>query len=201
MNAKAYTEGLAKLREVRDEIRPLERQLAKIQAELDKLQAKRDQKIVELREFEKAKADPLATSAGVSVIDVVVLVPSLGPQEPVSAPVEATSAGDSVAEDRPRPQAAVQAIKEPVGAPAPDLRSQNRESDDRAAALTRLPEATADGAFDLDVLDKPTPATAAAPPPHRQLRRPWRLTGSRRGRCRRFPRVQLVTAGSTPSRT
>ncbi|MFH8736843.1 hypothetical protein [Streptomyces sp. NPDC017964] len=95
ISSKAYTEGLTELRGVRDEIKPLERQLAKVQAELGKLQARRDQKIVELGVFEKAKADRLATAAGVSVIDVVALVPSLRPQEPASAPVESPST-DSV---------------------------------------------------------------------------------------------------------
>ncbi|MFE6132708.1 hypothetical protein ACFQ6Q_31280 [Streptomyces sp. NPDC056437] len=45
MDAKQFNVGLANLREVRDEIKPLERQLAKLQAELEKLQAKRDQQI------------------------------------------------------------------------------------------------------------------------------------------------------------
>ncbi|MFF2902402.1 hypothetical protein [Streptomyces sp. NPDC057966] len=88
ITAKGYQEGLAALRAVRDEIKPLERQLAKVQAELGKLHATRDQKVQELGQFEKAKADRLATSAGLSVIDVVALAPSLGPQEPASAPAE-----------------------------------------------------------------------------------------------------------------
>ncbi|WSN72619.1 Mucin-19 (plasmid) [Streptomyces sp. NBC_01361] len=118
MSSKVYSEGLTELRGVRDEIKPLERQLAKVQAELGKLQARRDQKIVELGLFEKAKADRLATSAGVSVIDVVALVPSLGPQEPANAPVESQST-DSATEDHTGPQAATQAIKDP-GAAAHD---------------------------------------------------------------------------------
>ncbi|MDQ1013142.1 uncharacterized protein YggE [Streptomyces sp. V4I23] len=84
MDSKAYNAGLAELREIRNEIKPLERQLAKLQAE-------RDKRILELGAYEKAKADRLATSAGLSVIDVVALVPSLGPQEPVSMPAEAAT--------------------------------------------------------------------------------------------------------------
>ncbi|MFE3151195.1 hypothetical protein ACFXJ6_31755 [Streptomyces sp. NPDC059218] len=88
ITAKGYQEGLAVLRAVRDEIKPLERQLAKVQAELGKLHATRDQKVQELGQFEKAKADRLATSAGLSVIDVVTLTPALDPQEPAGAPAE-----------------------------------------------------------------------------------------------------------------
>ncbi|MFE7111127.1 hypothetical protein ACFU98_42780 [Streptomyces sp. NPDC057575] len=76
--AKGYQECLAALRAVRDEIKPLERQLAKVQAELGKLRAARDQKVQELGQFGKAKADRLATSAGT--------LP--GPSEPASAPAE-----------------------------------------------------------------------------------------------------------------
>ncbi|MEU5108213.1 Mucin-19 [Streptomyces sp. NPDC021354] len=130
MSNTQYAAGLAELREVRDEIKPLARQLAKLQSELGKLQALRDRKIVELGAFEKAKADRIATSAGVSVIDVVALVPSLGPQAPASAPAEDASA-DSPGEDRAEPQAATQAIKEPVGALAPAM---NRASQPQAAA-------------------------------------------------------------------
>ncbi|MGW0556750.1 hypothetical protein ACWDZ6_21540 [Streptomyces sp. NPDC002926] len=93
MDSKAYTASLAELREVREEIKPRERQLAKIQGELDKLRAERDEKVRALGAYEKAKADRLATSAGVSVIDVVALVPSLGPQKPSSALGEPSSTG------------------------------------------------------------------------------------------------------------
>ncbi|OEJ21567.1 Mucin-19 [Streptomyces agglomeratus] len=164
MDSKTYTEGLAELRGVRDEIKPRERQLAKLQAELDKLRAQRDEKVRALGAYQKAKSDRLATSAGLSVIDVVALVPSLGPQAPVSAPAESPVTGAS-AEDPPEAQKGVRPIKEAAGAPAPDLRPQSLEGDDRAAALTRPREAAADGAFDLDVLDEPAPATAAAPSP------------------------------------
>lgn len=63
-SAKAYQDGLAELRGVRDEMKPLERQLTKIQADLGKLRAQRDEKIRALGAYEKAKADRLATSAG-----------------------------------------------------------------------------------------------------------------------------------------
>nr|WP_318036759.1 Mucin-19 [Streptomyces chengmaiensis] len=166
MDNKAYAEGLAKLREVRDEIRPLERQLAKIQGELTKLATRRDQKIVELGEFEKAKADRIATSAGVSVIDVVALAPSLGPQGTARAPVEAASA-DSTIVDRTGPQAAAQAIKEPAGAPAPALRpaAQPTAADDEQQTDTsedqELPAAAGAAAT---AAPSPTTALTSATP-------------------------------------
>ncbi|MFC7261546.1 Mucin-19 [Streptomyces lutosisoli] len=113
MDAKSYTDGLADLRELRDQIKPLERQLKKLQAD-------RDKKIAALGAYEKAKADRLATSAGLSVIDVVALAPHLGPQAPASGPT-----GDEVATEsavgRSGAEAPAQAIKEPVGTLAPDL--------------------------------------------------------------------------------
>ncbi|MFJ6354889.1 Mucin-19 [Streptomyces sp. NPDC092046] len=121
MDSKAYSGGLAELRGLRDEIRPLLRDVAKLKADLAKLESRRDQRIVDLGAFEKAKADRIATSAGVSVIDVVALVPSLGPQGAPCAP-ETDSATDSAAEDHSEPQAAAQLIKEQAGTPAPDLR-------------------------------------------------------------------------------
>lgn len=162
MDSKAYSAGLAKLREVRDQIKPLERQLAKLHTE-------REKRVIELGAYEKAKADRIATAAGVSVIDVVALAPSLGPQEPASAPVE-PSPTDSAPDDHPEPQAPAQAIKEAAGAPAPDLQRQDVESGDRAAALDRLREAVADGAFDLEVLDEPAAAPLPAQPTGEQER-------------------------------
>ncbi|MEU2718087.1 hypothetical protein [Streptomyces sp. NPDC007205] len=67
------------LRKLRDAIKPLERRLKK-------LQAYRDKRIAVLGAYEKTKADRLATSAGLSVIDVVALVPRLGPQAPAGKP-------------------------------------------------------------------------------------------------------------------
>ncbi|MFD5426353.1 Mucin-19 [Streptomyces sp. NPDC127084] len=114
MDSKTYSAGLAELREVRDEIKPLERRL-------ERLRISRAKKITELGTYEKAKADRLATSAGISVIDVVALVPSLGPQGAVSASAE-PELTESPTGDQVKPLTAAQRIKEPVGAPAPELR-------------------------------------------------------------------------------
>ncbi|GAA3838983.1 hypothetical protein GCM10022403_084170 [Streptomyces coacervatus] len=113
MDAKTDNDGLADLRELRDQMRPLER-------ELKKLQAARDKKIAALGAYEKAKADRLATSSGLSVIDVVALVPHLGPQAPASRPATAASIAGPVG-DRNGAEGAAQAIKEPAKSAAPDL--------------------------------------------------------------------------------
>ncbi|MFI6658113.1 Mucin-19 [Streptomyces sp. NPDC050523] len=115
MDAKTYNDGLADLRELRDQMRPLER-------ELKKLQAARDKKIAALGSYEKAKADRLATSAGLSVIDIVALVPHLGPQAPASGPATAASTAGPV-DDRNGAEAATQTIKEPAESAVPDLKT------------------------------------------------------------------------------
>ncbi|WP_331736832.1 Mucin-19 (plasmid) [Streptomyces canus] len=115
MDAKSYNAGLAELRELRDEIRPLERQLKKLLAD-------RDKKIAALGEYEKARADRLATSAGLSVIDVVALVPRLGPQTSTSEPESDTAAPEATA-DSSGAEAAAQEIKDPADSAASDLRT------------------------------------------------------------------------------
>ncbi|MET9427903.1 MULTISPECIES: Mucin-19 [unclassified Streptomyces] len=168
MDSKAYTAGLAKLREVRDEIKPRERQLAKIQSELDKLRAERDANVQTLGAYEKAKADRLATSAGLSVIDVVALVPSLGPDVPASRAAE-PSPTDSVSNEDAEPDPPAQTIKEPDGTPAPALRpaaqptvhasDAGQQIDDTEVQDQNL-AVVAEG----NVAPEPSPASAPAAP-------------------------------------
>ncbi|MFB8443606.1 Mucin-19 [Streptomyces niveus] len=141
MDSKTYTAGLAELRTVRDEIKPLEKQLAKIEAELYKLRRVRDERIRELGAYEKAKADRLATSAGLSVIDIVALAPALGPQQPAGGPADPPVTG-SATNDHQEPQGPAEAIKERPGAPAPDLRTPapvEQPAEPTAAAETARP--------------------------------------------------------------
>ncbi|HBF83361.1 MAG TPA: Mucin-19 [Streptomyces sp.] len=135
MTPKAYQEGLAGLRGVRDKAKPLERQLAKVQAELAKLYAQRDQDIRFLGSYEKAKADRLATSAGISVIDVVALVPSLGPQQPAEASAGA-AVPQEVREVAEEPETDVQAIKETQEVPAADQQSTRAATEAAEAEMT-----------------------------------------------------------------
>ncbi|WP_316779563.1 Mucin-19 [Streptomyces sasae] len=120
MDATGYNDGLAELRSLRDQIRPLER-------ELKKLLAARDKKISALGAYEKAKADRLATSAGLSVIDVVTLVPRLGPQAPTSTP-PAGETSPEVTADLSGPQTAAQAITVPAAAPGGNAPAQSGSS-------------------------------------------------------------------------
>ena len=93
MDAKAYTASLAGLRGVRDEIKALRR-------DLERLEAQRDKTVKELGGYDKAKADRIAPAAGLSVVDVVALVPHLGPKPPApdgqqSATVQAVAVAPS----------------------------------------------------------------------------------------------------------
>ncbi|WP_327388910.1 hypothetical protein [Streptomyces sp. NBC_01207] len=94
MDNKEYSAGLGELRAVRDELKPLERELAQLQAKVDKLREHRAEKIRQLGEYEKATADRLATSAGLAVIDIVALMPSLGPQSAPEAPADPHATGN-----------------------------------------------------------------------------------------------------------
>jgi hypothetical protein len=105
MNSRDFTAGLAELRVLRDEVRRVERELAK-------LTAARDKQVRALAGYEKATAERLAPAAGLSIADVVALAPALAPDGPEqAAPDVATT---------PAPTAP--ANEEPVGAAAPPLR-------------------------------------------------------------------------------
>ncbi|WP_331732154.1 hypothetical protein OG592_41245 (plasmid) [Streptomyces avidinii] len=137
MDAKAFTAGLTELRAVRDELKPLERDLAKLQRQVDKLHERRDKMVQTLGAFEKATADRLATSAGLSVIDIVTLSPSLGPQGASEAPAE-PPVTETVTADQSAAQAPAEPIKETVEVPVP----AEPQTADPAGALARLRAAT-----------------------------------------------------------
>ncbi|SFL69303.1 hypothetical protein [Streptomyces pini] len=129
MNSKDFTAGLAELRGLRDEIKTLRKQLAK-------LETARDKQITALAAYEKAKAERIAPAAGVSVADVVALAPTLAPPAPPQ-PQE---------EPAPTPQAATNAAgrPEPTGVPAPDL----RRAPGKPAATGTAPDTTITGGSD-----------------------------------------------------
>src|SRR5690606_16815506 len=72
MDAQSYNAALADLRAVRDQIK-------KARAALAKLENDRARRIAQVASYEKAKAERIAPAAGLSVSDVVALVPSLAP--------------------------------------------------------------------------------------------------------------------------
>ncbi|MGI5255419.1 hypothetical protein [Actinacidiphila glaucinigra] len=88
MDAEAYRNGLANLRAVRDDIRDVKKELDALQGELAKLEKSRDEQVVALGAYEKAKADRIAPAAGLTVGDVVFLVPSLAPSGSQPEPAE-----------------------------------------------------------------------------------------------------------------
>jgi len=114
IDAKEYNSGLAELRGVRDEIKKVAKQLTLLEAD-------RDKRLVALGGYAKASADRLAPAAGLSVIDVVALVPHLGPQAAQDAP-QTIKPGNGAAVTASGLQTATQPIMEPVGAIPPDLR-------------------------------------------------------------------------------
>jgi hypothetical protein len=123
MDRASYNAGLTELRPLRDEIAKLEKSLAKLVRE-------REGRVVKLGEFDDAKAAAIAKAAGVSIGDVVVLVPRLDPTPeyaraqlhqaqavPAPAPAPETEAQGAVAPTFP---ATVTAPREraPEAAPA-----------------------------------------------------------------------------------
>ncbi|MFD6113840.1 Mucin-19 [Streptomyces yangpuensis] len=152
MDNKEYSAGLSELRAVRDELKPLERELVQLQAKVGKLHDRRAEQIRQLGGYAKATSDRIATAAGLSVIDIVALVPSLAPQSAPEAPAQ-PPVKESAPVDQPAAQAPAEPIKEMSAAPDPDS-----GSNDRAGALARLRSATADGAFDLEALGEPRQA-------------------------------------------
>ncbi|MEY9966587.1 hypothetical protein ABIA33_004652 [Streptacidiphilus sp. MAP12-16] len=116
MDSKAYSAGLADLRTLRDEIKVLRK-------ELDALEGDRDRAVRELGSHAKANPDRIAPAAGLTVGEVVALVPALRGPAPTSGPDTPPPAQEGVAGGSAPAQAA-QAIAAPVGALAPDLREQ-----------------------------------------------------------------------------
>ncbi|MGO4459937.1 Mucin-19 [Streptomyces sp. M-16] len=139
MNSKEFSTGLAELRAVRDELKPLERELTQLQAKIGKLHDSRAEKIRQLGEYAKATSDRIATAAGLSVIDIVALVPSLAPQSASEAPA-GPPATESVTVDQLAPQAPAEPIKEMVAPPSED---EPRPAEP-AGAVARLDAASTD---------------------------------------------------------
>ncbi|MHA4820457.1 hypothetical protein ACXZ65_39620, partial [Streptomyces aculeolatus] len=135
----------------RDEIKPLA-------AKLGKLEQQRGRLIEKLGGYEKAKADRLAPAAGLSVSDIVALVPALGPK-PAGAQVEQQSA-------EPAPAPVPAPAPAPAGALAPDLRQPVP-----AAAAAEPPQDAVSGPSGpsgdsvVDVAAEPAAAPSTPPAP------------------------------------
>ncbi|AQS65583.1 hypothetical protein [Streptomyces pactum] len=145
MDAQSYNAALAELRTVRDKIK-------KLRTELAKLETDRDQRITRVAAYGKAKAERIAPAAGMSVADIVALAPELAPDDLAARealePTTPSEATMHETDDRPvvHPQTAApatnnapptppppQKFTEPVGAPAPP------EAPDTPRTLPTLP--------------------------------------------------------------
>ncbi|MER5661571.1 hypothetical protein [Streptomyces mirabilis] len=102
MDAQTYTNGLAELRTLRDDIK-------KTAAALTRLEAQRDKTVTALAAHDKAKAERIAPAAGLSIAAVVALAPKLAPQDM-----------DTTAPTPPAPGAEQAQPTEQPATPAPD---------------------------------------------------------------------------------
>ncbi|MFP8887947.1 hypothetical protein [Streptomyces mangrovi] len=123
MNSKDFTAGLAELRGLRDEIKTLRKQLAK-------LEAARDKRITALAAYEKAKAERIAPAAGLSLADIVAIAPELAPDHltdsPPQAPPATTAPVPEAVETESAPAAGPTA--ENAGAQAPAMTAQKQQT-------------------------------------------------------------------------
>jgi hypothetical protein len=158
MDAKAYNDALGKLRGVRDGIRDvrkdldkLQRGIDKLQRELEQLESDRDERIVELAAYEKAKADRIAPAAGLSVADVAALAPALG-----SASTTLPESAETAPPTAP-PGALAPDLRQPADAAARAIPAADAEQAP-AAVSAAVPDTTADEG------PEPVTTTAAAKP-------------------------------------
>ncbi|MEV7787623.1 hypothetical protein AB0O72_19865 [Streptomyces sp. NPDC088106] len=151
MDARSYNAALADLRAVRDQIK-------KARAALAKLEVDRDKRIAQVASYGKAKAERIAPAAGLSVADIVTLVPSLAPESlteestgvPAQAPAPAAHTPPKDAEPEPAAQPAavapVMRTAQPLAAPpagAPAVTA----APDTPQALPSIPEGEAGNAW------------------------------------------------------
>lgn len=128
MDAQSYNTALTELRTVRDKIK-------KVRADLAKLEADRDQRITQLAAHDKAKAERIAPAAGVSLADIVALAPALAPE---------TLAGAAAPAQPPAPGAAPDSTQPQPGAKAPATAAANQQPAPSAAPTTPMTPAAPD---------------------------------------------------------
>ncbi|WP_329449114.1 Mucin-19 (plasmid) [Streptomyces sp. NBC_01426] len=159
MDNKDYSAGLGELRAVRDELKPLERELTQLQAKVAKLRDRRAEKIRELGRYAKATSDRIATAAGLGVIDIVALVPSLAPQAAPGAPAAPSVTGTATV-DQQAVQEPAEPIKEMAAPPKPD----EPQTVEPSGTVARLGAAPLDGTSRLEVLAETEQADVAPAP-------------------------------------
>ncbi|MET8768437.1 MULTISPECIES: hypothetical protein [unclassified Streptomyces] len=165
MAAQPYSDGLKELRSLRDEVTEAVKARDRAQRALDKAITARDKKVKQLGAYEQAKAERIAPAAGLSVKDVVDLVPALGPQPAAAAPATPDSA--PAAEKTP-PQESP-AVPERTGATPPSLQQvqahqPSRETTDEDGTTRTAPdEPAAEQPASGDSSETETPAPAGEP--------------------------------------
>ncbi|MET7938071.1 hypothetical protein [Streptomyces sp. NPDC005322] len=137
MDAKTYNAALSELRALRDEIK-------RARTALDKLETERDKHIAAMATYAKAKAERIGPAAGLSLLEVVAIVPTLAP-ESLTAPPEQTEPTTTASGTSDSSSAPAEPAAEAPGTPAPAMTSHPQQ-----AATT--PTA-------------PKPADPATPPP------------------------------------
>ncbi|MEV7122232.1 hypothetical protein [Kitasatospora griseola] len=175
MDTKTYNEGLADLRTLRADIGKAEKAVSAAQAALDKLVADRARKIMQLGSHEKAQAAKIAQAGGLSISDVVAIVPLLDPtpaelrtaapqsqavevQVPVQvAPVPAVEHAVPAAEQEPEAAPAPA-----VPAPAP-VEEPQAPAVQAAPAAVRAPQDTAQADPTDEPVFRPLPAIPDGP--------------------------------------
>ncbi|MDG5808572.1 hypothetical protein P9869_39195 [Streptomyces ossamyceticus] len=126
MDAQSYNAALTELRTVRDKIK-------KVRADLAKLEADRDQRITQLAAHDKAKVERIAPAAGVSLADIVALAPTLAPETLAAAPAQS-----------PAPGAAPDSTQTQPGATAPATAAANQQPAPSAVPTTPMTPAAPD---------------------------------------------------------
>ncbi|WP_042435124.1 hypothetical protein [Streptacidiphilus anmyonensis] len=156
MDAKTYNAGLADLRPLRDDIAKAEKSLAKLLRD-------RESRVRKLGDFEDAKAATIAKAAGVSIGDVVALVPRLDP-----TPGHARARLQQPAAALASPPLEADAETEPEGAVAPTFHTAAAASHEQAAEAPLVTPPTGQAEDD----EAPTTATAHHESPPPAVRRP-----------------------------
>ncbi|WP_037599577.1 hypothetical protein [Streptacidiphilus rugosus] len=158
MDRASYNAGLADLRPLRDDIARLEKTLTKLLRD-------RESRVRKLGGFDDAKAAAIAKAAGVSIGDVVALVPRL---DPTPDHARAQLHQPAAAARAPEPAPEVAAEFGPEGAVAPAFQSaaaQPRMQTPEAPALTPQAGHAEDDVAPatVEVDDKPSPPAGRPP--------------------------------------
>jgi hypothetical protein len=164
MAAQTLAEGLKELRGLRDEVAEAQKVVDRATKVLQRAAGARDKKVQQLGMHEQAKAERLAPAAGLSVKDIVDLVPALAPQ-PATAPIpsEPSPAGEDTTA-QPAAETGTGATPPALPQVQPHQDSRNDEDESRPAKDAAEPAVSespsADGAQTEDETEAAEPRAA-----------------------------------------